>query len=73
MPAPAAIHISPDAFYDDAALYVALDLRAPTLARARQSGELRFVRKGQRTLYLGAWIIDWLTAEVRPGGTTHAG
>jgi hypothetical protein len=55
--------IEPESLYDDGALREALGLTAATLARARRDGSLRFARKGQRTLYLGKWIIDWLAAD----------
>lgn len=52
--------IDRQAVYDDAALSVALGLSVECLARARRSGELRHARKGQRILYLGQWVIEWL-------------
>lgn len=52
--------IDPRAVYDDAALSVALGVSAESLAHARQSGYLRYARKGRRILYLGQWILDWL-------------
>jgi hypothetical protein len=55
-----AIHINPDDILDDDTLYELLSLGRTTLARPRQSEGLRFVRKGQRTLYLGRWVLDWL-------------
>ncbi len=59
----APVQIEPSAIYDDGALYQTLGLREGTLARARRAGELRYVRKGPRTLYLGRWLIDWLTRD----------
>lgn len=59
--------IAPDGIYDDGALYLALGLTPATLARARRSGELRFMRKGKRTLYLGQWVLDWIKADGRQG------
>jgi hypothetical protein len=58
------VEIDPERIYDDDALFAALELRQATLARARRCGELRYTRKGQRTLYLGRWILDWLEADV---------
>ena len=53
-------HIDPENFYDGDALYQLLALPSSTLASARRSGELQFVRRGNRTLYRGQWILDWL-------------
>jgi hypothetical protein len=55
--------IQPDGLYDDVLLYAVLGVSQQTLSRARAAGELRFVRKGQRTLYLGRWVLDWLTGD----------
>jgi hypothetical protein len=55
--------IQHDGIYDDVLLFTVLGVSAQTLSRARAGGELRFVRKGQRTLYLGRWVLDWLTAD----------
>lgn len=57
--------LEPDGFYDDGSLYLALGLTPATLARARRSGQLRFTRKGKRTLYLGQWVLDWIKADSR--------
>jgi hypothetical protein len=61
------VSIAPDGIYDDGALYLALGLTPATLARARRSGELRFTRKGKRTLYIGQWVLDWIKADARQG------
>jgi hypothetical protein len=57
------IRIDSDGLYDDDLLYAALGLSAATLARARRDRRLRFRREGRRTLYLGRWVLDWLTAD----------
>ena len=57
------VEIDPERIYDDDSLFAALELRQATLARARRFGELRFTRKGQRTLYLGRWILEWLASD----------
>jgi hypothetical protein len=57
------IRIDPDAIYDDLALNQTLGISSHTLSRARQSGELRYTRKGQRTLYVGSWVMDWLRGD----------
>lgn len=54
--------IEPNAICDDAALYCALGISATTLAKARRNGSLRYTRKGNRILYLGQWILDWLSS-----------
>lgn len=58
-----AIRIDPDALYDDDLLSDWLGIHPRALLRARRSGELRFTRRGNRTLYLGKWVLDWLTKE----------
>jgi hypothetical protein len=60
-----AIRIDPDGLYDDDLLYAALELSAATLARARRAGRLRYTRQGRRILYLGRWVMGWLTADIR--------
>ncbi len=57
--------LEPDGLYNDGSLYLALGLTPATLAHARRSGELRFTRKGKRTLYLGQWVLDWIKADSR--------
>src|SRR5262245_62291592 len=58
-----AVAIDPDAVFDDAALHNELGLSASAVRRARRAGELRYTRKGQRTLYLGRWVLAWLGGE----------
>jgi hypothetical protein len=65
---PVGVLIDPHAIYDDASLYETLDVGAATLSKARASGQLRFTRKGQRTFYLGQWVLDWLTADHKRTG-----
>ena len=65
------VSIAPDGIYDDGALHLALGLTPATLAQARRAGELRFTRKGKRTLYLGQWVLDWIRAD-SPKGVHHA-
>ena len=57
------IRIDPDAIYTDGGLRLLLDLPGAALARERRSGHLRSRRIGQRTYYLGRWILSWLAAE----------
>lgn len=54
------LKIDPDAFYHAAAIAIGLDLSLSALDRARREGKLRFVRKGQRILMRGQWVLDWL-------------
>jgi hypothetical protein len=63
MGAPTIPCLVPAGIYDDDALYAVLGVSSQTLARARRDGELRHVRKGKRVLYLGQWVLDWLTGE----------
>lgn len=51
------------AIYDDGTLVLALGVSTTALAKARKAGRLRFTRQGQRTLYLGRWLLDWLETE----------
>ncbi len=53
-------HIDPDAIYDDDALSGSLQISSATLSRARRDGQLCYSRKGQRILYLGKWVLDWI-------------
>jgi hypothetical protein len=68
----AGVPIDPDAVYDDGALYCTLGLSAAALARARRSGRLRHTRQGNRILYLGGWVLEWLRAEGRRRGEEAA-
>jgi hypothetical protein len=54
------IRIEPDGLYDDGTLRLLLGLACGTTARARREGSLRFSRRGNRTLYKGAWILAWI-------------
>jgi hypothetical protein len=58
--------IEPEALYDDGALRQALGLTSAALTAARRAGTLRHTRQGKRTLYKGAWILDWLESESAP-------
>ena len=60
--------LNPEAIYDDAGLYLACGLAPATLRRGRRSGRLRSTRPGNRTLYLGRWVLEWLEAESRKDG-----
>jgi hypothetical protein len=57
--------IEPLGIYDDAAICEALGVTPATLSRARKDGSLPFSRKGQRILYLGVWIFDWLATDLQ--------
>ena len=59
--------LEPTGVYDDGALVLGLGLTHAALIRARRDRRLRFTRKGQRTLYLGSWVLDWLNDEPTPG------
>jgi hypothetical protein len=60
--------LDPAGIYDDALLYAALEVSAATLARARRDGRLQYTRQGKRILYLGQWIMDWLTNDSHQPG-----
>jgi hypothetical protein len=68
----AGVSIDPQAVYDDGALYCALGLSTAALARARRSGYLRYTRQGNRVLYLGEWVIEWLRAAGEVREVAHA-
>ncbi len=54
--------ISPHDIYDDLELYELLELSSQTLSRARSNHQLQYSRLGNRTLYFGQWILDWINA-----------
>ncbi len=58
--------IDPGAVYDDGVIVLTLDIPSATLVRARRNGQLRYTRQGRRILYLGQWLLDWLTATSAP-------
>lgn len=55
--------IDPEAWYDENGLF-ALGFSTGALARARKAGALQCVAAGRngRTIYLGRWVLDWLTS-----------
>ncbi len=61
------VSIEPSHLYDDGVLQLAAGIAPGTLSKARRSGRLRFTKQGNRVLYLGRWILDWLEAESRQG------
>lgn len=56
--------IDPDAWYDEFTLSD-LGFSSGVLAKARKAGELQHRRAGKhgRAIYLGQWLLDWLTGE----------
>jgi hypothetical protein len=56
----AGMKIDPDTIYDDGVLVTILGIASATLVRARRQGRLSYCRVGNRALYLGKWILDWL-------------
>jgi hypothetical protein len=65
--------INPAGIYDDPLLQDVLGVSVATLSRARRGGQLRFAQKGKRTLYLGQWVLDWLSndSETRGAADEH--
>lgn len=65
------LRIIPRALYSETSLFTAGIPRA-TVKQARESGRLRFTRQGNRVLFLGRWVLDWLESEAenieREGG-----
>jgi hypothetical protein len=55
-----AIRIDPTAFYPETAVIIGLDIPSATLTRAKRTGDIRFRGVGNRTYYLGRWLLDWL-------------
>ena len=64
--------IDASCFYDDAMLRRNLGVRLAALVRARESGELRYTRRGGRILYFGQWVLDWLTSDAATETTKPA-
>lgn len=54
------VRIDPQAIYHDGQARLILGLSETTFCNARRSGELRFSRCGNRILYQGQWLLDWL-------------
>lgn len=68
-----AVELSPDAVYDDGSLLLELGITATSIARARRQGTLRYCKVGNRTLYLGRWVLHWLeTASTEDGRSGNA-
>jgi hypothetical protein len=67
----AGVKIEPEAIYDDGALVLALGIASAALVRARRQGQLRFRRVGNRSLYLGRWILDWLATDAKREEVPH--
>jgi hypothetical protein len=63
---PEAIRIDPDALYEDGTVRLMLGLTSAALSRARRDGQLRYRRVGNRMLYRGRWLLDWLAPELDP-------
>ena len=59
-----AVQIDAEGFYAEGALKLLLGLTSAALVSARRSGSLRFRRCGNRVLYKGRWVLDWLEASV---------
>ena len=60
--------IDPEGIYDNGAVVLALEIPSSTLAKARREGSLRYSRTGRRILYLGQWLLDWLSIGARKEG-----
>ena len=61
------VPIAPTALYDGGAVQLSLGISQSALAQARRAGRLRFTRQGNRVLYMGQWLIDWLQADSDQG------
>jgi Helix-turn-helix domain len=60
------VQIDPAAIYTEGAIALALDITLATLSRARNRGELRYVRRGRRVLIHGRDLLAWLTPDASP-------
>jgi hypothetical protein len=69
---PVICKIDPEHIYDDGAVVLALDIPSSTLMKARREGSLRYTRKGRRVLYLGQWLLDWLSSDAKRKGAGNA-
>lgn len=58
--------INPQAVYDDGSLRLALGISLSAISRARKAGRLQSKREGNRTLYMGQWVLDWLSRDSSP-------
>jgi len=65
------IRIEPDAVLDEDSLGEALGVSDQVLLRARREGRLRFSKQGNRVLYLGHWVLDWLQADASQKGVSR--
>jgi hypothetical protein len=54
------IHIEPTDVFDNERLLELLGVSEAALIRARRDGRLKHTRQGNKILYLGKWVIDWL-------------
>lgn len=52
--------IDPEAWYDTTAVRRELGITDTSIRSARLTGELRFSKRGQRYLYQGEWLLNWL-------------
>jgi len=67
------VRIEPDGLYDDGDLYRMKGIPSSTMSKARGARHIRYTRKGNRILYLGQWIIDWLKRDAVGGEPVVAG
>ena len=54
------IKIDPDAFYDTDLICDLLQVKRSSLDKIRRSGELKSVKKINKHVCRGQWLIDWL-------------
>ncbi len=67
-PLPVPIH--PTAVYDMAQARAALGVAASTLAREVRLGRIRHAQRGGKRVFLGSWLVEWITGgEVRASVT----
>jgi hypothetical protein len=69
---PVTCKIDPERIYDDGAVVLSLDIPSSTLMKARREGSLRYTWKGRRVLYLGQWLLDWLSSDATRKGAGNA-
>lgn len=56
-----------EAIYDDTRARHVLGLAKTTLAQAREDGSLRYRRSGNRIVYLGEWLLEWMRSASEAG------
>lgn len=62
-----------DTAYTEGAVSLALDIPLSTLANARRSGSLRYVKRGRRIVILGRHLLKWLDPDSQSADSMEGG